>query len=265
MRPIGHPEGARFICSVDDSVRVRAEDGGVDEQPLGPSDEHAGIDLASLSDREREVLELALAGLSAKAIAARLSLAEATVRSHLSRIYAKLGVAGRVELLAQVQDRPPDRRRRATAPLDGASPTPRRLGRRSVAALAITFLALAGGLAFVVVRPDLPPRTDLAAVAGLVSGGQVASLDLHGDTLLVTTTDGRRFRVEGADPAAIRTLQTAAIAITPTTVSVSGGGDTLATTVAMIAISFVPPALVLVAMLLAVRWLRRPPRPKPVG
>ena len=56
------------------------------------------IDPAALTDREREVLELALAGLSARSIAGRLSLGEATVRSHLSRIYAKLGVAGRGEL-----------------------------------------------------------------------------------------------------------------------------------------------------------------------
>src|SRR5205823_723380 len=43
----------------------------------------------------------ALDGLSARAIASRLSLTEATVRSHLSAIYSKLGVAGRVELLAR--------------------------------------------------------------------------------------------------------------------------------------------------------------------
>jgi len=59
-------------------------------------------DVSTLSEREREVLALALDGLSAQAIADRMSLTEATVRSHLSRIYSKLGVAGRVELLAQM-------------------------------------------------------------------------------------------------------------------------------------------------------------------
>jgi DNA-binding CsgD family transcriptional regulator len=60
------------------------------------------MDFSALSAREREVLDLALAGLSARAVAERLSLTEATVRSHLSRIYAKLDVGGRVELLAQM-------------------------------------------------------------------------------------------------------------------------------------------------------------------
>jgi DNA-binding CsgD family transcriptional regulator len=55
-----------------------------------------------LSPREAEVLDVAVQGLPARDIAERLSLTEATVRSHLSAAYSKLGVSGRVELLARM-------------------------------------------------------------------------------------------------------------------------------------------------------------------
>ena len=46
--------------------------------------------LRRLSDREREVLGLVSEGLSNTAIAARLSVMERTVESHIARIFAKL-------------------------------------------------------------------------------------------------------------------------------------------------------------------------------
>lgn len=52
-------------------------------------------DLAALSDREVEVLRLASRGSSNKEIAASLYLSEATIKSHLIRIYRKLDVADR--------------------------------------------------------------------------------------------------------------------------------------------------------------------------
>lgn len=57
--------------------------------------------LSALSPAEQAVLDQALTGVTAREIAQRLSLSEATVRSHLSSIYVKLGVSGRVALLAQ--------------------------------------------------------------------------------------------------------------------------------------------------------------------
>lgn len=60
------------------------------------------LDYSVLSPREEDVLEVAAEGVSAKEIARRLFLTEATVRSHLSSAYAKLGVSGRVELLARM-------------------------------------------------------------------------------------------------------------------------------------------------------------------
>jgi DNA-binding CsgD family transcriptional regulator len=60
------------------------------------------LDLSVLSPAESEVLDVAVQGLSVRDIAQRLSLTEATIRSHLSAIYSKLGVSGRVELLARM-------------------------------------------------------------------------------------------------------------------------------------------------------------------
>jgi two-component system response regulator DesR len=50
-----------------------------------------------LTPREREVLAAALFGASAGDIAARLVLAEGTVRNHLSTAMQKLGVQNRME------------------------------------------------------------------------------------------------------------------------------------------------------------------------
>lgn len=59
------------------------------------------IAAAGLTRREREVLDLALAGTSAKDIAASLFISERTAESHLANIYRKLHVRSRVELLAR--------------------------------------------------------------------------------------------------------------------------------------------------------------------
>ena len=56
--------------------------------------------LSVLTPAEQAVLDQALTGVPAREIAEHLSLSEATVRSHLSSIYVKLGVSGRVALLA---------------------------------------------------------------------------------------------------------------------------------------------------------------------
>ncbi len=55
--------------------------------------------IASLTPRERAIAELVAEGLRNEDIAERLSVAEKTVRNHISEICDKLGVAGRLELL----------------------------------------------------------------------------------------------------------------------------------------------------------------------
>jgi two-component system, NarL family, nitrate/nitrite response regulator NarL len=54
--------------------------------------------IAKLTEREREVITLVGQGLRNKHIAARLYISEATVRHHLTAIFAKLGITDRFEL-----------------------------------------------------------------------------------------------------------------------------------------------------------------------
>ncbi|GAA1802177.1 hypothetical protein GCM10009682_25020 [Luedemannella flava] len=61
--------------------------------------------LPALSRREREVIELLVAGVSNADIAEALALAEKTVRNHVTRIYRKLGVRNRREATRQWQGR----------------------------------------------------------------------------------------------------------------------------------------------------------------
>jgi DNA-binding NarL/FixJ family response regulator len=55
--------------------------------------------LASLTDREREVMTLVAAGLSNDEIAARLVLSPATAKTHVSHIMTKLDVRDRAQLV----------------------------------------------------------------------------------------------------------------------------------------------------------------------
>ncbi|PWK65208.1 DNA-binding NarL/FixJ family response regulator [Streptomyces sp. CG 926] len=63
--------------------------------------------LATLSERERAVLELIGGGLTNRQIAKRLYLSEKTVKNHISRLLGKLGVERRVQaavIAAQVHE-----------------------------------------------------------------------------------------------------------------------------------------------------------------
>jgi DNA-binding CsgD family transcriptional regulator len=52
-----------------------------------------------LSERERQVAELVAAGMTNKETAQRLYLSPKTVEAHLSRVYTKLNVRSRMDLL----------------------------------------------------------------------------------------------------------------------------------------------------------------------
>ncbi|WP_054812546.1 response regulator [Nocardia arizonensis] len=59
---------------------------------------------AALTRRETEVLSLVAEGLSNQAIGRRLHLTEGTVKSHLARVYTKLGVDSRTAAIATATD-----------------------------------------------------------------------------------------------------------------------------------------------------------------
>jgi DNA-binding NarL/FixJ family response regulator len=61
--------------------------------------------LSDLTPRERDVFECLCRGLADKEIARELGLAAATVRNHVSTIYAKLNVHSRSEAIIWAQSR----------------------------------------------------------------------------------------------------------------------------------------------------------------
>jgi DNA-binding NarL/FixJ family response regulator len=64
-----------------------------------PDPETPPEELADLTDREREILELVAAGLSNADIAQRLVISPLTAKTHVARILAKLGCHDRAQLV----------------------------------------------------------------------------------------------------------------------------------------------------------------------
>jgi two-component system nitrate/nitrite response regulator NarL len=80
--------GPETAGAIADEIRLRAPD-----------------DRPALSKREREILKLTSDGHSAAAIAGQLFLSPATVKTHLQRIYQKLGVSDRAAAVAEAMRR----------------------------------------------------------------------------------------------------------------------------------------------------------------
>ena len=65
----------------------------------------SAVERPVLSEREREILKLVAAGLTAPRIGRQLCLATPTVKTHLHHVYEKLGVAERAAAVAQAMRR----------------------------------------------------------------------------------------------------------------------------------------------------------------
>lgn len=88
-----------MIAALDNAVRgqttlsPKVRDFVLERVPVDDVDRQ----LSNLTPRERAVLELIAEGLSNKLIAQRLDIAEGTVKVHVKRLLAKLGMRSRVE------------------------------------------------------------------------------------------------------------------------------------------------------------------------
>ncbi|WP_312015634.1 helix-turn-helix transcriptional regulator [Bradyrhizobium liaoningense] len=61
------------------------------------------IDLSKLTERQRQLVDLALMGLPDKTIATRLGISENTVGNHFRGIYERLGITKRSPLIAALK------------------------------------------------------------------------------------------------------------------------------------------------------------------
>lgn len=86
------------------------------------------LDRTPLTKREKEVVALLVSGATTRGIAEQTGLTVATVHTYLKRIYSKLGVHSRVELVARmvgtVGSVPPPADSQAPAAVDGSERIP---------------------------------------------------------------------------------------------------------------------------------------------
>ena len=87
----------RVVASGDGLLDPAVTRRVIAEFARAPSGPRPTPELATLTDREREVLQLLARGGSNAELAAELVVSEATVKTHVARILAKLGLRDRVQ------------------------------------------------------------------------------------------------------------------------------------------------------------------------
>jgi DNA-binding NarL/FixJ family response regulator len=96
--------GSQSLLDPSATTRLMARLRGAEEKKSEPEADG----LPNLTDREREIFALIGEGLTNRQIGQRLYLAEKTVKNHISRLLAKLGVERRIQaavIATQAQDR----------------------------------------------------------------------------------------------------------------------------------------------------------------
>jgi DNA-binding NarL/FixJ family response regulator len=90
-------EGIHTVCAGESLLAPNVTRKLIEEYLRHPPPDEDHHRLSGLTDRERQVLALMARGLSNDDIAAELVVAQATVKTHVNRVLAKLGVTTRVQ------------------------------------------------------------------------------------------------------------------------------------------------------------------------
>ncbi|MEU6840559.1 response regulator transcription factor [Streptomyces sp. NPDC046716] len=97
-------EGVRTVARGEGTIAPAVTRRLIAEFASGPRHAPAPPELATLTRREHEVLRRLGEGLSNAEIADRLDMAEATVKTHVSRLLGKLGLRSRVQAAVLAQE-----------------------------------------------------------------------------------------------------------------------------------------------------------------
>ncbi|WP_353944737.1 response regulator transcription factor [Streptomyces sp. HUAS MG91] len=97
-------EAVRTVARGEGTIAPAVTRRLIAEFASGPQRAPAPPELATFTRREREVLRCLGEGLSNAGIADRLDMAEATVKTHVSRLLGKLGLRSRVQAAVMAQE-----------------------------------------------------------------------------------------------------------------------------------------------------------------
>lgn len=198
----------RFADDVVAQRQAHYQGALVDQLTQPPRDEISVTELSQLSASERRVLDQALLGLTVREIAASLFLTEATIKTHLSHIYEKLGVRSRVDLLARLRPQAAANAA-ATDKSDGIGRPPAPDHRVPAWALPLAVIVIASGIligAILAATPGLRTRIAVDDLRSLAQSSAVAEIRIEGPKALARTTDGGEYEIIDGTASSLRQL-----------------------------------------------------------